>query len=271
MILDSFFGRISRYLLDRLETPVASYDNRMINNMKQLGRTIRPGDVLLVEGSSRLSQIIKVLSQSCWSHVAFYVGDLLTREPWTEQPEVIKYLKNLDEFDKTHMLIEADSVNGVYPIPLRRYRNYNIRVCRPFGIAGNDLDQVISEIIGNLGKHYDHRNILDLALLLLPNFANPFKKRTIKACLGGCTEYQVICSGMIARAFQNVRYPIVPALQKTDLIDSGSEADPYGSKLIMRHFSQIMPRDFDISPNFEVIKYNIIGLEQFDYRSLWIE
>lgn len=250
---------------------MASYESRMINNMKRLSRTIRLGDVLLVEGSSRFSQIIKVLSQSCWSHAAFYVGDLLTREPYAKNPEVINYLKDLDEFDRTHMLIEADSVKGVYPISLSTYRNYNIRVCRPFGIAQNDLNQVIAEIIGNIGKHYDHRNILDLALLLLPFSINPFRKRTIKACLGGCTEYQVICSGMIARAFQNIRYPVVPALKKTDINDFGNEADPYGSKLIMRHFSQIMPRDFDISPNFEIIKYNIIGLEQFDYRSLWIE
>ena len=44
---------------------------------------------------------------------------------------------------------------------------------------------------------------------------------------------------------------------------------PYGAKLVMRHFSQIVPRDFDISPNFEVIKYNIIRSGKFDYKSIW--
>lgn len=38
----------------------------------------------------------------------------------------------------------------------------------------------------------------------------------------------------------------------------------------MRHYSQITPRDFDLSPNFEIIKYNTVGLGNFDYKSVWI-
>ncbi len=33
---------------------------------------LRPGDVLLVEGTSRLSSAIKYLTQSTWSHAALY-------------------------------------------------------------------------------------------------------------------------------------------------------------------------------------------------------
>jgi hypothetical protein len=48
-------------------------------------------------------------------------------------------------------------------------------------------------------------------------------------------------------------------------MDSSSEQhNPYGASLIMRHYSQIMPKHFDISPNipidsadgFELIKSN---------------
>jgi hypothetical protein len=39
----------------------------------------------------------------------------------------------------------------------------------------------------------------------------------------------------------------------------------------MRHYSQITPKDFDLSPNFEIIKYNIIGNAQFNYKSLWVD
>ena len=111
--------------------------------------------------------------------------------------------------------------------------------------------------------------MLDLALLALPPFLNPFRKRTIQACLGGCTEYKVICSGMIASAFQKVGYPIVPALLPDAAKGHSISRDPYGAKLVMRHFSQIVPRDFDVSPNFEVIKYNIIRSGRFDYKSIW--
>jgi len=47
--------------------------------------------------------------------------------------------------------------------------------------------------------------------------------------------------------------------------------EPYGSKLIMRHFSQIIPRDFDLSPNFEIVKFNIIGSGGFDYQNIWAD
>jgi len=39
----------------------------------------------------------------------------------------------------------------------------------------------------------------------------------------------------------------------------------------MRHYSQIVPRDFDLSPNFEIIKYNIIGIGRFEYKSIWAD
>ena len=41
----------------------------------QLKRLLRPGDVLLIEGTSRVSTAIKYLTQSTWSHAALYVGD----------------------------------------------------------------------------------------------------------------------------------------------------------------------------------------------------
>lgn len=52
-------------------------------------------------------------------------------------------------------------------------------------------------------------------------------------------------------------------------IDFDTDFDFDGDALIMRHFFQIVPRYFDISPNFEVVKYNIICSGQFNYKSIW--
>jgi hypothetical protein len=53
----------------------------MINNMGKLYSVIRKGDVVLVEGQSEISRMIKLFTQSFWSHAALYVGDeLLKRE-----------------------------------------------------------------------------------------------------------------------------------------------------------------------------------------------
>lgn len=262
----NWFNTKGRSLLERLETPRKVYEKRIINNMANLYRVIRRGDIVLVEGRSEMSRIIQVLTQSSWSHSAFYVGDALEGSgaaavAGVEDPAGVTH--------RRHMLIEADAANGVTAVPLAKYSDDNLRICRPFGIAPQDLDRVVAEVIGNLGKRYDHRNIVDLGLLLLPRFLNPFKKRTIKACLGGCSEYEVICSGMIAKAFQMVGYPIVPALAPSLEPSPTMAQNPYGSELIMRHYSQIVPRDFDLSPNFEIVKYNIIGRGEFDYKAMW--
>jgi hypothetical protein len=169
------------------------------------------------------------------------------------------------------MIVEAFTGTGVTASPIRKYQDYNIRLCRPYGILQPDMDSVVSEVIGNLGKQYDNRNIIDLGLLLLPPFMNPFKKRTIHACLGKCNEFQVICSGMIAEAFQRVGYPIVPVLAPIPSAGSSHQHNPYGASLIMRHYSQIMPKHFDISPNFQIIKFNIIEGGEFNYKTLWAQ
>lgn len=266
--LNTWSASLGRALLRRLDAPRKAYEKRIVNNMDNLYSVIRKGDVVLVEGRSEMSRIIQLLTHSSWSHSAFYVGDALAGHDDGQRKNASG---DTNAADWNHTLVEADAARGVVAVPLRKYCDDNIRICRPFGIRAEDLETVISEVVGNLGRRYDHQNILDLALLALPPVMNPFKKRTIKACLGGCTEYEVICSGMIAKAFQQVGYPIVPSLQPSADFEKNIARNPYGTSLIMRHYSRIVPRDFDLSPNFEIIKYNIIGMSGFDYRSIWVQ
>ena len=43
---------------------------------EKLAGALEPGDVLLIEGNTRVSVAIKYLTQSTWSHSALYVGDM---------------------------------------------------------------------------------------------------------------------------------------------------------------------------------------------------
>jgi len=258
------FDRLRHIMARRLAKPVSGYRLRIPNNMPSLYKNIRKGDVVLVEGESKLSSMIKLFSQSHWSHIAMYVGDELVRDGFAGRD---KYLHQFGE-DAKHLLVEAFTGTGVIASPLGKYQKNNIRVCRPFGIERGDLQSVVNDVIANLGKQYDDQNILDIALILLPAWLNPFRKRSVVACLGKCTEFRVICSGMIAKAFQRVGFPIVPELKKAGPQNVRRDGNPYGSKLIMRHYSQVLPRDFDLSPNFDIIKFNIIADGHFDYKSL---
>ena len=253
--------------IKRLEATRKVYEQRTFNNMDKLLEVIRKGDVVLVEGRSEISRFIKLFTNISWSHSALYIGDeLIKRDSLSKEKYQMKF-----GADAGYLLIEAQAGKVVIIAPLRKYQDYNIRICRPYGILFQDLESVIQTTISNLGKRYDNQNIIDIGLMLLPFRLNPFKKHTINACLGSCNEFRVICSGMIAKSFQSVSYPIVPVLQKLQPAKPALGDNPYGSKLIMRHYSQILPRDFDISPNFEVIKFNIIGDRSFDYKSLWAE
>ena len=67
-------------------------------------------------------------------------------------------------------------------------------------------------------------------------------------------------SALIAQAFDNVRYPILPKITKVESADAREEI------LEIRHSSLYAPRDFDISPYFEVVKPTLQN--GFDYRKM---
>ncbi len=250
----------------RSNREAAAYEVKVPNNMERLYKHIRKGDVVLVEGMLRISQLIKYTTQSQWSHCALYIGDEIVRRGGRLGEDAVARFGDL----ANRLLMEALTDEGVVASPLAKYRWHNIRLCRPFKIDPADLDRVIDTVIGDLGKQYDNRNFLDLTLMLLsPVKFGPLKTRTIQTCLGNCTDHQVICSGMIAQAFQRVGYPILPVVDVGHPPDEKLlEATPYDYPLTMRHYSQILPRDFDLSPNFQVIKFNIIEEGQFDYKHL---
>ncbi len=56
-----------------------------------------------------------------------------------------------------------------------------------------------------------------------------------------------------AKAFQQVGYPILLQIDVAPPGD-GKVSDDETYRLTMRHYSQILPRDFDLSPNFQIVK-----------------
>src|SRR5436305_12252320 len=65
-VLDRFGSAIAGYL----EKPLRGYEPFTPSDPDGLRASLRPGDVLLVEGNNRISGVIKYLTQSTWSHAA---------------------------------------------------------------------------------------------------------------------------------------------------------------------------------------------------------
>jgi hypothetical protein len=253
MLNDCLRRTVSRALTER----IAGYELKVPSDMTRVYQYIQRGDVVLVEGELRISQLVKYATQSPWSHSAFYVGDEMLRRGGRFREQAVAHFGELAD----RLLVEALTHEGVVVAPLAKYESHNIRICRPYGIRPADLDKVIDSVIADLGKRYDNRNFLDLTLMLLsPIKFGPLRRRTIETCLGNCTDLQVICSGMIAKAFHRVGYPILPELdigEREDGKPAETHSAPYRSP--RRHYSQIVPRDFDLSPNFEIVKLGTGG------------
>jgi hypothetical protein len=276
---------VRRHLINHftklLTKPLKNYTPRFPNNLDALKRHIRKGDIILVEGEQRISEVIKYLTQSSWSHAAIYVGDELIRR---HHPHAGQLRADLGE-EANFLLIEALVEEGVVASPLSKYINFNIRVCRPYNLRKDHLQKILDDVIGQLGYTYDLQNVFDLARYFLPVSLVPRRFRRKALQFGSGLPTQVICSSMLASAFGKVGFPIVPTVVRQQQNGAPSVplsllqrlflgAAPSGSSIIFRrpHPTLTTPRDFDLSPYFEIVKFNVIEPRRFDYSKIvWAE
>jgi hypothetical protein len=240
LVLDTVGKLIASYL----QKEVPGYEPFTPSDPEHLRGVIDQGDVLLVEGNSRVSGIIKYLTQSTWSHAALYVGPIDGAAESDGEP---------------HVLIEANIGEGVTSAPLSKYFPYHTRLCRPVGLSFEDRNMVCRYAINRIGFGYDTKNILDLMRYLVP-LPIPQRWRRRMIAFGSGDPTKIICSALIAQAFDAVRYPILPKITR-----AGSRA-ARREILHIRDSSLYMPRDFDISPYFEIVKPTIV--QGFDYTAL---
>ena len=144
-----------------------------------------------------------------------------------------------------HTLIEAELGIGVDSAPLSKYSRFHTRVCRPAGLTIEDREKVCAYAIERIGLDYDLKNITDLMRYLMP-LPVPRRWRRRVLALGSSDSTRIICSALIAQAFESVRYPILPKVTRTESRAARREL------LEIRHSSLYTPRDFDISPYFSV-------------------
>jgi hypothetical protein len=267
--------RITDRILRYLHEPMPGYARRGWSDPAALRRHLRKCDVLLVAGDNRTSAIIRYLTQSAWSHAALYIGDELLRRGGPQADEARRRFGR----DAGELLIEA-LPEGVVVSPVSKYAAFDVRVVRPHGLHREDRDHILNEALGALGWRYDVRNVLDLARYLLPVKLVPARFRRTALHFGSGIPTEVICSSLIGSLFQHVRFPILPPSAAPDGFDGavqpargrlarlvfGHQGPCYSGLFRMRHPTLLTPADFDLSPYFEVVKFNVIADGGFDYR-----
>lgn len=215
-----------------------------------LAATLRKGDVLLVEGSSRFATAIKYLTQSTWSHAALCIGDTLGPPAEGEEPRIF---------------VDVDVVQGVRTIPLSTFSGLHARICRPVGLSQEEIDALVRFMLERKGITYDLKNIFDLARYLVRTPPVPGSMKRQLLALGSGEPTKAICSTLLAQAFESIRYPILPEIERVDPGTAGGQR-ARREILHIRHHSLYVPRDFDVSPFFEIVKPRLA--QGFDHRAL---
>ena len=223
----------------------------------RLSFEIRPCDVLLVEGRARISEVIKSYTQSQWTHSALYIGRLHDIEDKTTR-EHVSWLYDGDPNEQ--LIIEPLLGQGTIVSPLNKYAKENVRICRPNTLSRADSEKVVNVAVQHLGRDYDVRQLLDLARFVFPYGILPRRWRSSLFEHNIGIPTRTVCSTMIAAAFASVHFPILPVIHREE---NGT------LKLYIRNTKLFVPRDFDTSPYFEIIKYPLLGLDDIAvYRQL---
>jgi hypothetical protein len=249
------FAKLEKYLSDKilqfLSQPTGRYAPFFAPDPAVIRNALQPGDIVLVEGNSRLSAIIKFLTQSTWSHAALYVGE----RPGDTTPN-----------GEPNVLLEAEADTGVATVPLSKYFGFNIRICRPVGLDDKGKKTIVDYALARIGKQYDTKQIVDLARYLFPYPPVPVWFRRRMLAIGSGDPTKAICSTLIAESFASIRYPILP--ESVSINGKTYVVAPYveSENDHIRKHGLYTPRDFDISPFFSIVKPTIVA--GFDYHTV---
>ncbi len=252
---------IKTWLMDELSgwlnTEVDDNEDAQLTDFERLCEELHQCDVLLVEGRTRVSHVIKSITNSPWTHSVLYIGRLDQIRDESLQEKVSEYYQGESH---EQLIIESMLGEGTVISPVTKYENEHLRICRPKGISRSDRQQVIAFSLSQLGYVYDVRHLLDLARFLLPYGIFPRRWRsTLFQQYAGRTTRNV-CSYMLGEAFNSVDFPILPIAERNE---DGS------LKLYKRNPRLFTPKDFDYSPYFDIIKYPYFGLDDIAaYRGL---
>ena len=165
---------LARYLAEPVSRAAASGD------VLALAGLLRPGDVILTEGNSRVAALVRRVTRSRWAHVSVYVGAL-------------------EAGDDGRCVVEADISAGVRAVPLSEFKGQRARIVRPQSLTDADRQRLVDWLVGHIGAPYDlaHAWALGRSLLKLP------ASRTMVQ-----DAKRFICSSLLAQAFLFVGHPI---------------------------------------------------------------
>ena len=122
-----------------LTQPILRGDILSPNDFCCLRESIRPADVLLVEGRTRIGHIIKVITRSSWTHSAICIGKLDDIQD-AETRAIVGQHYTGDP--SCPLLVESELNRGTVIQPLDYYASHHTRICRPTSLLQQDANTI---------------------------------------------------------------------------------------------------------------------------------
>lgn len=242
-VLEKFKVWASKKVAAWLAQPILEEEVLSPNDFHCIRDEIKAGDVLLVEGRTRIGNIIKTITRSSWSHAAICIGRL---KDIKNQETRAMILQNYSGDTSLPLIVEAEINRGTVVEAVDFYADHHMRICRPVGLLPEDADAIVHYVVSCLGKDYNLHQLIDLARFLIPWWVViPRRWHSTLFEHNAGIPTRTICSSMIAAAFHSVHFPILPLIESSH---SGRFS------LIPRNPKLFTPRDFDYSPFFSTIK-----------------
>lgn len=231
--------------------------NSFLCDFSRIRHEVRTADVLLIEGRNRISHIVQSITQSPWSHAALYIGHIHN----IDDPKLREYVQQHYKGSLSEpLLIEAMIGEGTIIVPMSKYKEEHVRVCRPTGLSHYDAQKIIEYAVNSIGRTYSVRHFIDLGRFLLSSKFIPKQWNSTLFKNSKGKAKQDICSVMIAKAFASVKFPILPFIRQ----NKNRQIE-----MIQRNPKLYAPCDFDYSPYFDIIKYPMMPVHGFTaYRHL---
>ena len=173
-----------------------------LSDFDKLRYELRPGDVLLVEGRSNVSDIIKAVTQSIWTHSFLYIGRLHDIDDLEVRKRMEKFCSCAPD---EQLIIESMLGRGTIIESLEKYNGEHLRICRPKGLTRKDAQRVINYGVYQLGTDYNVRYVMDLARFMFPYWWIP--KRWVSTLFehNAGVPTRSVCSSMIAAESASTR------------------------------------------------------------------
>ena len=279
---------IAKRLVRFLTQPQAGYQRLDLVSAEQLAGVVQTADIVLVEGDTRISTAIKYLTQSSWSHACLYVGQggeaAATANLLEADLRAGVRLVSLQHYEGFNLRIcrpvglsEADKQELVQFARAKLGHQYDLRnvfdlvrylIQKPavpnryrramLGLgSGEPTRAICSTLIAEAFQRAGY------PILPLPGGdAGPGED---SAAGGG--SGQIDATGSPCDAGPGEDSATGDGTGQIDATGSPCDLGQGGEvpQFYRRHFTHFTPRDFDLSPYFEVVKPTLV--QGFDHRN----